>query len=492
MTRFAVPLLALLVHSQAPAAPAPEAATPLGHLSGMLKDPETTNPTLAALRSTEDKDLAPLFEAMTRSGDKKRRLFGVVALAELVGKGSAAALRERVGQDPAMAVRAESLGRLIEMEAVTAEQIADAMKIPDENVQCIAARALADRGQVALAQPRLEELARSSDQPTAALAQMCLLGMGQRQHEPGLGKVMQDPATPPLLLGALLRQVERQKVISALPLALNVAGQQAQPMTLRVQAYKVAAAISSLGTATLQDAIAGSTQDALRVRLLKVLAARQDAGAYLAKLAAGHDAVAALARFELARKAGGAPAAQTVSAAIALEHPVVVAYVLDCAGEDISQRREACDFYVPGLVTLIESVNPRPREMAKEHFLAAGAASRLVELGTPAALSALKELLAGKVTAVTRSVAAGLLRAKDPAACTLVAPLLSSPYDELSADAALVLGHFGNSTAKGRLTEILLNRRRHPPALAVLASWYLVKIDGQSKAVASQLAKLID
>ena len=485
-------ILSILLAGPAPApGQAAPATTPLAYLSTMAQDAKEANKTLAVLRSTEDKALAPLFEAMTRSGDKKRRLFGVVALAELVEKGSAPALIERVNQDTAMAVRAESLGRLIEMKCLTAEQIAGAMTIADENVQSLAARALVARGGADAAVAVLGKLSGSSDTATAALSQMCLLGLGQRQHEPNLRKVMRDDETPPLLLSAMLRQVERQKTASALPLVLHVAGSEHRPIPLRVQAYKVAAEISSLGAVTLREAIANSQRDAIRVRLLKVLAGRDDAGPHLRKLAAETGAVGALTRFELARKTGGPTAAQAVTAALALEHPVVVAYVLDRAGEDIPLHGKACDYYAPGLLKLIGGVNPRPRRMGKEHFLAAGAAARLIELGTPAALAGLKELLSGKVTAITRTTAAGLLRSKNRAACALVRPLLASPYDELSADAALALGHFSDAAAKPRLSEILANRRRHAPALVVLASWYLIKIDGRAKAAVSHLAALI-
>jgi len=489
--RLTTTLPALLAFAAAATAQTDAPATPLGYLIGLVGETKTASPALAALRGTEDKALTPVFEAMTRSSDKKRRLFGVVALAELVGKDSAGALRERLAQDPVMAIRAESLGRLIEMQAVAPEQIADALKVPDENVQCLAARALVARGQVNLALGALEKLAGSSDSSTAALAQSCLLGLGRREHLPSLRKVMRDPETPPVLLGALLRQIERQKITAALPLCLHVAGTEEHSMNLRVQAYKVAAAVSSLGAATLRDAIARSKRDAFRVRLLKVLASRDDAGRHLGQLADGQGAVPALARFELARKVPGPTAAKAVTAAVALEHPVVIAYLLDRADEDIKAHGKACDYYVPGFVQLIRSANPRAKRMQKEHFLAAGAASRLIELGTPAAVAGLKELLAGKADAVTRATAAGLLRARNAAAGELVRPLLASPYAELSTDAALALGHFGDPAARPRLAEILANRQRHPPALVVLASWYLVKIAGQSRPAAAQLAKAV-
>lgn len=487
--------IATLVMLSLPAGPAPArapATTPLEYLIGMLKDDKTANPTLAALRSTEDRDLVPVYEAMTRSADKERRLFGVVALAGLVGKDAASCLWERLAGDPVMAIRAEALRHLIEAKAISDEQLAAALKVPDENVQCQAARALVDRGQAAVALGPLKQLASSKDAATSGLSSACLLGLGRREQEAPLRKVMRDPATAPGVLSVILRQIARQKVTSAMPLVLHIAGSEDAPTSLRVLAYEAGASISSLGPVMLRDAILNSKRTAFRVRLLKVLSARADAGAHLQMIARGSDSAAVLARFEMARKTGGPTAAGAVTAAFDLEHPVVVAYVLDRAGEDIKANGTKCDYYVPGLAKYIRSVDPRPRQMAREHYLAAGAASRLIDLGTPAAVAALKGLLAGKATAVTRSTAAGLLRARNPAARDLVRPLLASPYEELSTDAALALGHFGDQAAAARLGDILARPKTHAPALVVLSSWYLLKIAGQTRAAAAQLAKVID
>lgn len=491
LVTFLLPAAAAL--GQTPPAPSPQVdpRTPYGYLAKMLRDAKTANPTLAALRSTGDKDLAPLFAAMTRSGEKKRRMFGVLAVADLVGKDAADVLLERVNADPAMAIRAVALSRLVDLEALSAAQLAQALRVPDENVQCLAARALVGCGQAEIAQPHLVRLAGSKDVTTSSLASMCLLGLGRRDREPALRKVVRDPNTDAKLLGLLLRQVETQKITSAIPLALHVAAAPGTPTALRVQAYRTVSNISSLGAVTLRDTIARSTNMALRVRLLKMLAVRPDAGPHLKMLTAGATPVAVLARFELARRTGGATASSAVVTAVALGHPVVIAYVLDRAAKDIEAHGPKAGYYVPALLRIIRSVDPHPVRMRKEHYLAAGAATRLLELGTPAALAGLKELLAGKATAVTQATAAGLLRATNVAACDLVRPLLSRPYEELANDAALALGHFGDPGATARLTRILAGQETHPPTLVVLSSWYLLKIAKQTQPAATHLAKLI-
>jgi HEAT repeat protein len=468
-----------------------EPRTALGYLEGMIKDPKTANATVGTLQTTEDPALAPLLAAMTRSADKERRLFGVAVLPQFEGKKAANVLIERVNYDPSMPIRAEALARLIALDALTPEQLAGALKIPDDSVQSIACRALAEKGKADLALPVLTRLADSKEEVTAALCRACLVGLGKAQYLDGLRRVMRDPAAEPRVLGALLGQIRRQKVSSAASLALEVANNETAPLALRVLAHETAADVSSSGAASLNEALAKTDNLALRIRLLGALSSRDDGGPYLAKLAAGADTIGVLAKFEMARKTGGATAGASVKAAIALEHPIALAYVLDRAGQDANSLGAKADFYTPALLEFIRSVEPRPSEMQKEHFLAAGATEQLVRIGTPTAIAGLRAILAEKSSAITRSVAAGLLRARKPETAELMRPLLESPYDELVVDAALMLGHFADPAARPKLQAILAQADSHPPALVILASWYILKIDKKTDQAVAELAKLI-
>ena len=465
--------------------------TPLGYLQGMLKDTKTANATVGTLQTTEDPALAPLLEAMTRSADKERRLFGVAALSQAQGKKAANELNERVNYDQSMPIRAEALARLIALDALTPEQLAGALKIPDDSVQSIACRTLVEKGKADLALPVLTTLADSKEEVTAALCRACLVGLGKTQYLDGLRRVMRDPAAEPRLLGALLGQIRRQKISSAASLALEVANNETASLALRTLAHETVAEVSSSGAASLNEAIAKTDNLALRIRLLGALSSRADGGPYLAKLAAGTDTIGVLAKFEMARKTGGATAGPSVRAAIALEHPIALAYVLDRAGQDANTLGAKADFYTPAMLEFIRSVEPRPREMQKEHFLAAGATEQLVRIGTPEAIAGLRAILAEKSSAITRSVAAGLLRARKPETVELMRPLLESPYDELVVDAALMLGHFGDPAARPKLQAILSQADAHPPALVILASWYILKIDKKTDQAVTELAKLV-
>lgn len=465
--------------------------TALGYLEGMVKDPKTANGTVGTLQTTEDPALAPLLAAMTKSDDKERRLFGVAALAQAQGKQAANTLIERVNYDQSMPIRAEALARLIALKVLTPEQLAGALKIPDDSVQSLACRALVEMGKADLALDVLTKLADSKEEVAAALCRACLVGLGKTQYLDGLRRIMRDPATQPRLLGALLGQIRRQKISAAASLAMEVANNETAPLALRVLAHETAAEVSSSGSASLNEALAKTNNLALRIRLLGALSSRDDGGAYLAKLAAGTDTIGVLAKFEMARKTGGATAGASVAAAIALEHPIALAYVLDRAGQDANSLGAKADFYTPALLEFIRSVEPRPREMQKEHFLAAGATEQLVRIGTPASFAGLKAILAEKSSAITRSVAAGLLRARKPETAELMRPMLQSPYDELVVDAALMLGHIGDPAARPKLQAILSQADSHPPTLVILASWYILKIDKKTDQAVAALAKLV-
>ena len=68
---------------------------------------------------------------------------------------------------------------------------------------------------------------------------------------------------------------------------------------------------------------------------------------------------------------------------------------------------------------------------------------------------------------------------------------MKNPYPELSAYAALTLGHFADPAAEDHFNRIITRESGHTVAEITLASWYLLKIKKQSAQSAKQLAKLV-
>jgi hypothetical protein len=480
-------LVALGPCSHATADSATSAAS--AYLAESLSDPARSAPTLMALKATGDAELAGVFIALSRSGDKERRLLGTVALRDFTGAQVTKALLERLQTDPAMAIRAEALMALVAARAITDQQLVDSLKIPDEAVQCVAARQLVRAGRTQAAMEMLSRLVRSNDPGTAAISRLTLLAAGDRTQMRMLEEVMTDAETTDSVMAILLEQIAEDKISSAFGLARRAAAS-SRSMGIRVLAYRALAATSSMAPAILQDEIRRTDNFGLSVRLLSILAEHEGAEPHLRGLIQGGGATAALARFELARRTGNL-AAGAAKDAVAVGHPIVIEYFLDRASADVAARGNQASSYVPALLQCIHSAASDSPTMTAEHVRAARAATLLADIGSAEALAGLKAILAEKFSPKVRAAAAGLLKTSNRAACELAAPLLKSPYEELVTDATLALGRFGDPAATSYLSVIVHQPNRHSPALVALASWYLLKVTGSSRQAADELAKSV-
>ncbi len=292
---------------------------PLAVLVAALKDDKLCPPTLLALRATDDKDLLPVFEAFSRSGDKTLRLFATTAMAQIGGKDASAALHERLRDDPAMVVRCEAMIHLMTINLLSDDDLRAATKMDDESIQCISARALVQRGRAKDAAATLERLAKSKDEATACMAGLSLLGVAadDARHAVLMEKI-RNPKTSEEVIGLLMEQIAEAKIARARDLAEAVLAAEVSPV-LKVRAYRALTAIStgadvpSAAKQTdardlLAKAIERSDNVVLRTHLVKLLSEQKHSDEALARLAKADqtDVGGVLARLELARRAGDA------------------------------------------------------------------------------------------------------------------------------------------------------------------------------------------
>lgn len=453
--------------------------------------------TLGVLAVTGDKDLLPLFLACARSKDKDFRLFAVQTLADLDDPQADRALRERVQIDPAYPVRGLALFHLLRRNAVTTAQLQDALLTPDDYVRCLASVGLIRAGKGNLAAETLDKLTASTNPTAVAIARMCLLQLGHQDQLVPLRKLLADEKTPDELAARMLSQITEEKISAAYELARQVA-ESDRVAPLRVRAYEAMATLSPRTAETLLLAIGNSNNAILRAHLLEILSRQKDSQTALKALATGGDGIAALARFELARPAGGADAARAALAALIPrdekdEHQpadyYVVRYVLLRAEQDIKARGEQADFYTPALAGYIRAISADTEDLRQEHLLAARATTLLADLGTPEAMKELKELLRGRYDARLRVVAAGLRHTANRQSAALAKALLDRPYEDIVLDATLALGKTQNPDAETLLARAIRDGKRNPPAVRVLASWYLLKLRNQAQAAAAELAE---
>lgn len=448
-------------------------------------------PALAALRSTEDERLAPLFAALLRHGDKHLRLFAASSMHLFADEQAPAALRRCFREDPVMAVRSEAMLALDRTGDLTDQDLLAGIGMGDESIQCLAARMLVRRGKPGAAVGTLETLTGSTDPATAALARMSLLGMDRYDGLDAVERTLTDNETPDGVVAMLMDAAAEDEVHPVGPLVRKVALGERSPQT-RLRACRAVSVLAEDAPARLTELLLADDNPIFRVGVLRLLADRDDAADTLPPLADSQEGiVGALARFELARPAADGAARAAALEAAAMEHPIVLDYLLARAAEDLEEGPDRAAFYAPALRRIIADTRRRGAGMRPEHFRAARAATLLADLGTPEALASIEQLLSGRYSARTRAVAAGMLRTDNERVCRVMAGLLDSPFQELSTDAALVLGRFGRAEAREPLAAIVAEADRHRPELVVLASWYLLRVDGRCAQVAVDLADAV-
>jgi HEAT repeat protein len=487
-----IPVLVLTpARAQTAADPAVE------YLKTALNNPNSAPYAMAMLASTQDTALLDVFEALAKSRDKETRLYAVGVLEPLAGELAVPILRDRLNKDPRMAVRVEALAQLIALEAITDAQLTDVLAIDDDSMRLLAAQTLAQRGQGA-AIPALRGLVEQSDPDMAAAARLSLLKFGDlsqldplRDYFAGLesGKV------PPIVGQMLLGQIATSEIVSAEPIVREIL---AMDLTaeFNAQCWWVLSNLSPESgsgiSQELVDRINGNSFTRQRVQLLRILADRSDAPRHCQALSADDDEIiATLARFEVVRPERSESTGKVARQAIALEHPIVVSYVLGRIGEDLVAEQSDMEVYVPALIDYLAIVARGPDAMGPEHMRAAQAATMLADIGTDEAMDALNGHLVGPYGPTARAVGAGLMRSDNPAVCDLMTPLLESPYNELATDAALTLGRFGRTEAAPALSRIVAAPDSHQPALVAVASWYLITATGQTTPAVMEISQSI-
>jgi HEAT repeat protein len=465
------------------------------YLAKILLDNKNSTIAIRALLAADDKDTTPLFIAMSRSSDKRVRMLATMALGQLGGPEAIAALKKQLTGDTLIAIRAEAMVNLLNLDAADANILIVAVKIDDPNIQCVAARSLArkskDRKHLDLAGATLKKLSGSNETMTVAMSSLGLLAMEDHAQLTALKKLISNPDTNATVVRLMMLQIADEKIISAEPLAKMVIESPKLPIKTRIIACRALAETSTKPLPVIFESLRKSQSLLYRIRTLGIISDQKDCKRYLSAIGKSKMPIGAMGRFELARKTPGPPASTAVTNALDLKHPAAVGYILRRAEEDIKKLGAKAAFYVPGLLKYITSVEPETDSMAHEHILAAQATTLLADLGTPEAIDGIAKILNGRYNAITRSVGAGLLRTKNKSICPIARKLLKNPYPELVTDAALTLGHFGDPAATDYFSRIISREAGHAVAEVTLASWYLLKIKKQSKAAAKQLAKII-
>lgn len=497
MTSLRILLLALiLVPSLVRAADVPAGAVEnaRNYLQKSLADDERLGVVLLGLRSTRDRRLHPLYTALLRSSDRRTRLTTAALLPRNDDQALNEALLQRLRSDPAMAVRSEALVQLLRREAITTRQLAEALKIEDDGVRMLAARALIRRGESAQTEATLRSLLRSRDAQTVAQARMSLFGLGvdTKTNKTELRKLLLDPDTPDETLLLLLGQIRRENIKSAAEVARFLTHPK-RSHPVRVQAYMALADVAPEAPKILAEAIAAPDEtDLFRINLIRILSEHPEGQRRLGELAKRSDLAGAVARFEQARGKGGRDAAGALrTLVIDLGHPLLVEYAVHRMREDVKHDREKATFYVEPMLAVLRETKLRSDVMSARHDRMAAIVELLANLGSPAARKGLRDILNGPDRARRKLTAGALYRSTNPDVCELVRPRLTSPYSDDRVYAALTFARHGRTEAIPVLLDVQVHAETHRHDVLTLANWYLLKFAGPSRSAVESLAKSV-
>ena len=467
----------------------PNADLALQWLSDHLKDNQTRLPVLAALQASQESDVAPIFVALGQNADKDLRRLAPSALRKIGGESGAARLLKPMAGDASSEIRAEVLVHLSGLDAAEEPMLLEALKVADENLQCLAARSLVKIGRSAAALDTLRKLTESNDAATSAMARMALLATGSLAQIEPLKKLVAAPETPPQVLALLMEEAIDLKSSGAVELFEPLLQPESKaPMAVRLQAWRLVSELAADGATRLTKAVAKADEPE-SVYLLALLARHEAAASNLKTLAGRDDVVGALARFEMARGGGGDDLARMAAAVIEKGHPVVIGYVLERASGDVREQPRKAQAYSEPLLAYLEAMRDQQGLRQQEGLMVEKAAAIVADIGGEASLARLRKMLEGRYSDFQRAVMAGLTRTTNEAACAVAKDFVDSPYDELSTFAALTMGKFGKAEAAPKLRSVVANDARYRPTVQALAAWYLLKIDG---AVASSVPRLAE
>jgi len=208
-----------------------------------------------ALRATEDANLQPMLEALSRSPSPARRRFALAALAELLEDRAADLLAEHAFGEEDRGVRLEAAARLLWLDGVSDEIIERALASEDREVRSMAVDTMVRHGRGFAVADQLRTLAACDHAPTACSARLNLLSLGHRDQLVALEQTIADAASPQPLLMRICAQVGEDELTTAGEMVLRLA-ESDRPVELRLQAWRAVSKVVPGAASLLGEAIA--------------------------------------------------------------------------------------------------------------------------------------------------------------------------------------------------------------------------------------------
>ena len=444
---------------------------------------------LAGLRSTKSPSLLPLYKIFITSDDKALRMIATLQIAEIAGDKSVKMLRERLLKDPQMAIRVRALLELEKLKKLSEKDLDEAIKMNDQEIRLIAARALVRKRQFAKAKPVLRKLIKSKNQYTSVFARITLVRLGDRPQIAPLKKIALSNETDADLKLFMLTHIMEEKIEPLLPIVEELT-EDTVSNKIRIRAFQALSVLSPQSLQKIARKITDSDSVYLQINLLRIIANSKNPDQIMRGLSKIKGVVGKVARFEYLRSLADQTTSIAVQELLESQHPIVIEYVMNRMKDDIKKLGKKANFYTKPVLKYINSVKLTNKGMTRVHDQVAKAISLLGDLGSADALAGIKKILAreDKDTLVTLAVGA-LYRSTNKAVAPLVKPLLKNPLWNIKYYAALTLAKFGNKTAIPVLIEIQNSKNTQTVDLMTLANWYILELTGNAKTAFEKIAK---
>jgi len=446
---------------------------------------------ITALRTTQDKDLLPIFEKIRQSTVQENQVFGMVAGAIISNNAQNLDLKLIfASKDQGMAGAA--IASLIDAQVLSVAQLKQVLADAPEASQRAMAAGDLNRQKELQDRSVLRGMLKDSKEIVRYYAAVTMLdGKDPAEVSDGLTvlKAMgesHDLRQAPVQALMLVR-AQKEQLKAAAPWAAQLAADEQNDEGLRFTALCALLTMKSPeGPAILGDMLQKQKETAQQVKLglIAVEFTEQLQAGSLAPLMASKSALVRSIG-QIAQNAAGKAAGADNGALLALVkegHPIILDWALAYSDRADDERRLMLRMAVIGQATIVDNQRERDYERAVL------AAEKVLNEDGPAGRRAIASLLKSDNRAVVEAVLAGLYRSKAQNQSELVMPVWDGLTKTTSAEtasnyAALILAREGHKEPLTWLPGMVAGAAAPGTGFRALAGWYYAKLKGQGDAL---------
>lgn len=452
---------------------------------------------IAALRSTNDKDLLPFFLKLRQSSSLDNQIFGMIACTILA---------KQAGGDPESkdfnyfdskllfsskdsALIGSALASLIDAQALNTAQLRELVdKGSDASFRAMAAGEL-NRLQKLEDRAPLQELLKNDKEIVRYYAGMTMLSGPEAEQKAALAAMSDMTQAHDLkqapVQALMLVRMQKENITAGVPWAVQVAGDEKCDEGLRYTAVATALMFKAPEGPKILAGMIQTQKDAIqqiKLGLIAIEFSSQLSAPMLQPLVESKSSLAKTIAQIAVKNVGGGNITPDMLALLKEGHPIVLDWALAYADRTDAERRLALRAALVNQATIVDGVRDRDYERA------ALAAQKILSEDGDAGRQLISSLLKSENRSVAEAAFAGIFRSTAKNQSDLIPPgvwdaLTKSTSTESSANyAALILAREGRREALTWLPGMILGGTTQSAGFRALAGWYYAKLKGQDKA----------